>query len=414
MTGSEAVEINDARRSVLAHVAPLETVAVELDSALGRVLARDLTAPLSLPPFDSSAMDGFAVKAEDVARASRERPACLKLVGEARAGCPATIAVGSGQTVAISTGAVLPAGADAIVRVELTRARNGIVEALGAVSAGADIRRAGEDIVAGARVLARGTTLGAAALGVLASLGHSDVACAARPRVSVIVTGDELLAPDEELRAGTLRDSNSHTVAALARSAGAQVVRRVRVGDDFDATQDAIAIAARDSDAVVICGGVSVGAHDHVRPSLAALGAEQEFWGLALKPGHPTWFGTLDRVPVFGLPGNPVSAIVTFILLVDPALRAMQGAPADALAAEAILDEDYCKPAGRAHAVRCRLRRADDGWHAQPTGAQGSHILSSMLAADALAIIPSEATTVPAGARVRVELLRPWLTGAAP
>jgi molybdopterin molybdotransferase len=157
---------------------------------------------------------------------------------------------------------------------------------------------------------------------------------------------------------------------------------------------------------LVLCGGVSVGRHDHVRPSLAELGAEQRFWGLALKPGHPTWFGTLEQTLVFGLPGNPVSAMVTFVLLVEPALRAMQGAQAAACSTTAALDGGYRKPAGRAHAVRCRVRLRDDGWHARPTGAQGSHMLSSMLAADALAIVPSEVTEIGDGGLVRIEPLR--------
>jgi molybdopterin molybdotransferase len=312
----------------------------------------------------------------------------------------------SGEAIAISTGAVVPAGADAIVRVEHTHRDDGRVTVLEAVAAGADVRRAGEDVKAGTTVLTRGTTLGPAELGMLASLGRAEATCAYAPRVSVLVTGDELLAADEPSRPGAVRDSNSHSVGGLAKRAGADVIRRASVGDDAWRTTTAIAEAAADSDAIVLCGGVSVGAHDHVRPSLAELGAAQRFWGLALKPGHPTWFGTLDGTLVFGLPGNPVSAMVTFVLLAAPALRAMQGARAANAPLTAVLDGGYRKPAGRAHAVRCRVIAREDGWHAQPTGTQGSHVLSSMLAADALAIVPSPVTDLPDGARVQIEPLR--------
>ncbi|HEX3511335.1 MAG TPA: gephyrin-like molybdotransferase Glp [Solirubrobacteraceae bacterium] len=413
MADKRLLDVDDARRAVLEALPSLGAGEVELDAALGRVLARDVAAPFAVPPFDSSAMDGFAVRASDVAGARAERPARLRLVGESRAGSPAQVAVGAGEAVAISTGAALPPEADAIVRVEDSRTRDGQLEALCAVGAGADVRRAGDDIQAGRTVLARGSVLGPGELGVLASLGHSSVPVADRPRTALLVTGDELRGPGEDLVAGAIRDTNSFSIAALVRCAGGELARRERVRDEAAATTQAIEEAAHDSDVVVICGGVSVGAHDHVRASLAALGAQQAFWGIALKPGRPTWFGTLDGVPVFGLPGNPVSAIVTFVLLADPALRALQGASPDALRAEAILDQDYEKPRGRAHALRCRLRRAEDGWHATPTGAQGSHVLTSMLDADALAIAPTEATALHAGDRVRIELLRPWLTGSA-
>jgi molybdopterin molybdotransferase len=413
MDASEHVEIDDARRRVLDAIAPLATVALELDSALGRVIGEDIAAERPLPAFDGSAMDGFAVRAADLAGARDSDPIALRVVGESRAGHPAQATLEGGQAITISTGAMIPAGADAVVRVERTRREDGVVHVLEQVAPGEQVRRAGEDVQAGTIVLARGATLGPAGLGVLAALGRAQVRCARAPRVCVLVTGDELLAAGEQARPGAVRDSNSHTIAALARCAGADVLRSVVVGDDAHSTRSAIAQAAEDSDAVVICGGVSIGAHDHVRPSLDALGARKAFWGLALRPGHPTWFGTLHGLPVFGLPGNPVSAMVTFVLLVGPALRAMQGAPPVQKRATAVLDDSYEKPAGRAHAVRCRLSVREDGWHAQPTGPQGSHVLTSMLAADALAIVPSAATRVEAGERVEIEPLARWIRGWA-
>jgi molybdopterin molybdotransferase len=408
MDRSEHVELDDARRMVLSALRPLAAVALDLDDALGHVLADDVVAHAPLPAFASSAMDGFAVRTGDLAGADAAAPVALRVVDESRAGRPARAALADGQAITISTGAMIPAGADAVVPVERTRREDGIVHVLAPVAAGACVRPAGEDVGAGARVLARGTTLGPSQLGMLAALGHAQVSCARAPRVSLLVTGDELLAVGEPERPGAIRDSNSHALAALARCAGARVLRSVAVRDDEPSTRAAIAQAAADSDAVIVCGGVSVGEHDHVRPSLRALGARQRFWGLALRPGHPTWFGTLDDVPVFGLPGNPVSAIVTFVLLAGPALRALQGSAEVDLRATAVMDEGYEKAAGRAHAVRCRLSAREDGWHARPAGPQGSNVLSSMLAADALAILPSPLTSVAAGERVEIEPLRVW------
>ena len=413
MDASGHIELDDAVRMVLAALPPLPSETCELDSALGRVLAQDIVAERPLPPFDGSAMDGFAVRAADVAGAREAEPVVLRLVDESRAGRPAQATLGEGQAIAISTGAIIPAGADAVVRVERTRRDDASVHVLEEVAAGEQVRRAGEDVQAGTTVLQRGVTLGPAQLGVLASVGRAQVRCARAPRVSLLVTGDELLAAGERARPGTIGDSNSYSLAALARCAGAEVLGSEVVGDDERATRAAIAAAAHDADTVVICGGVSVGAHDHVRASLRALGATQAFWGLALRPGHPMWFGTLNGRPVFGLPGNPVSAMVTFVLLAGPALRAMQGAPQARARSTARLDGGYDKPAGRAHALRCRLSEREDGRHVAPTGPQGSHVLSSMLAADALALIPSQTTRVAPAERVEIEPLAPWMGGWA-
>ncbi len=253
----------------------------------------------------------------------------------------------------------MPAGADTVVRVEDTRRCGERVEVLAACARDHDIRRAGEDIRAGQRAVQAGRRVGPAELGILGSLGYETVACAREPRLSVLVSGDELIAPGEPMRPGTVRDCNSLTIGALARRAGAQVISSATMPDEAEATERVRSRRPYDgADVAVICGGVSVGAHDHVRPSLESLGARQVFWGIALKPGHPAWFGTLDSTLIFALPGNPVSAMVTFILLVAPALRALLGIPAQDVRYTAVMDVDYEKPAGRAHAVRCRLRAA--------------------------------------------------------
>ncbi len=390
---------------------PAETVLVGLD-ALGRVLGEDVVAPGPVPAFDNSAMDGFAIRSVDLIEARREHPVHLAVVDESRAGTPALRELAAGQAIAISTGAMIPREADAVIPLEDTAAVGGDVAFLAPAHAGAWIRRAGEDIAAGSIVLSRGTRLGPAELGVLASLGRVEVSCARRPAVAVLVTGDELLGPGEKMRPGGVHDSSSLTIPALARLAGGEVLGISALPDELAATRAGIAAALARADVTIICGGVSVGAHDHVRPALDALGASRLFWGIALKPGRPTWFGTRGEKLIFGLPGNPVSAMVTFTLIAAPALASMLGIPRADRRTSAVLDADYPKQPGRAHALRCRLRVEDDGLHALPTGEQGSHMLSSMLGAEALAIIPAESAGVHAGERVTVEPLLPSLLGS--
>jgi molybdopterin molybdotransferase len=410
MSGSTLVELDDAREAILSATRPLAGESVALgNGALGRVLGEDVTATHPVPAFDNSAMDGFAVRAPDLTGAGPSNPVTLRLVGESRAGHPASAVLEQGEAIAISTGAMLPHGADAVLRVEQSRPRSEeTVQALSAPELGGDVRRAGEDVLPGQTVLRAGTRIGPAELGVLASLGRSLIRCVRRPRVSVLVTGDELLGLHEAPRAGAIRDTSSYSIAALAQCGGAEVKWTGRAADDEAATREAVSRALDSVDVAVVCGGVSVGTHDHVRPSLGALGVRERFWGLALKPGSPAWFGWRDETLVFGLPGNPVSAMVTFVLLVGPALRAMLGRRPDEDRGEATIASDYAKPAGRAHAVRCRLEQRRDGLYATPTGPQGSHVLSSMLGADALAMIASASTGVSAGERVPIEHLREW------
>lgn len=401
----ELIEIEQARRLVLERTSPLPSEPVPLRDALDRVLAADVAAPDPVPGFDNSAMDGFAVRAADTEAATAEAPVSLEIVGESRAGAPAAAPVGAGEAILISTGAMVPNGADAVVRVEDTSARDGRVDVSVAIEAGGNVRRAGEDIRGGDVVLSPGTLLGPAELGVLASVGCANPPCARRPRVAVLTTGDELHEPDEPLRPGGVRNSNTHSVPALVTRCGAEVAKVEMVRDDAGATRAAID-GALGADVLVLSGGVSVGEHDHVRAALAELGVDEVFWGVALRPGKPTSFGVhRGGALIFGLPGNPVSAMVTFLLLARPAIEAMLGLSAERHRTTAILDEEYPKKPGRAHAVRCRLELRDDGWHARSTGAQGSHVLTSMLGADALVLIPSDSGTVAAGERVTIELL---------
>ncbi len=411
-TADKPIELDDARRLVLERVSPLGEESVPLREALGRRLAADVASADPVPGFDNSSMDGFALRAADTRGASAESPAMLRVVGESRAGHPAGSALGEGEAIGISTGAVIPEGADAVVRVEDTNWGNGNVEVGVEVAPGNNLRHAGDDIEAGAVVMREGTRLGAAEVGVLASVGVARIRCARRPRLAVLTTGDELLEPDEPQRPGGVRNSNAYTIPALALSAGAEVVSLETVRDEPEATREAIE-PMLSGEIAVICGGVSVGDHDHVKGALSSLGVDEVFWRVALKPGKPTWFGIgPSGTLVFGLPGNPVSAMVTFVLFVRPAIAVMTGAPGAAQRLRAVLDEPLPKPPGRAHAVRCRLELRDDGWHARPTGDQDSHVLTSMLGADALAIVPADADPPTVGELVELELL-PAL-GSAP
>jgi molybdopterin molybdotransferase len=397
---------------VLAEARPLGAETVPLNEALGRVLGDPVRSADDVPPFDNSAMDGFAVRAADTAGAASETPIELRLVGESRAGAPADRPVGPGEAMRISTGAMLPEGADAVVRMEEADVTGDAVAVRIAVDPGHDARRAGEDVHAGDEVVAAGTRLGPAEVGVLASVGVDEVRAVRRPVAIVLTTGDELVPPGGALPPGGIRNTNAYTVPAQAGIAGCRVSWTSTVPDDAGATGHAVSLGLA-ADLLVICGGVSVGTHDHVKQVLAKLGVVERFWGVALRPGRPTWFGVTEgdghRTLVFGLPGNPVSAMITFHLLARPAIEAMLGRRAKARQRiRATLAERYEKPPGRLHAVRCTLELGEDGWHARPTGPQGSHVLTSMLGAEALAMIEAERGDVEAGETVEVERLSYW------
>ncbi len=397
---ADLISIDEARRRVLAEVRPLEAEAVPLEEALGRVLGADVASRVDVPPFDTSAMDGFAVASVEAGH--------LEVVGESRAGHPCPVAVREGTAVAVSTGAAIPEGTVAVVPVERTAASGASVR-VEAVRENANVRRAGEDVRAGTPVMRAGCDLDPAALGVLAGVGTAAPLCSRKPRVALSATGDELVEPGGQLGPGRIWSSNPVALAGQTASAGGQVVETGTVPDDPGATREAIERALCLADVVCVSGGVSVGAHDHVKGALAELGVRERFWGVALQPGKPTWFGVAERpggrVLVFGLPGNPVSAMVTFQLFARPALRALQGAEPRPRAASAVLDQPLRRNARRDQAVRCRLSAEHDGWHVVSTGPQGSHVMTSMLGADALAIVPAGEGDLAAGERVRLELL---------
>jgi molybdopterin molybdotransferase len=396
---NELITIQDARARVLKVARGLPTEAVNVLDALDRVLAEDVLALGDVPAFPCSAMDGYAVLAGPAGRV-------LEVIGESRAGAPSDEVLADGQAIRISTGATVPTGATAVIRQEDTVERDRSIETRAAVGAGANIRQAAEDMAAGTNVLQAGVTLGVAELGTAIAAGAGTVTVSRRPRVSVLSTGDELRAPGEQLGPGEIHNSNGPMLVALATRSGALVSPAARLRDDRDATEAALGQALGRSDVVIVSGGVSVGPHDHVKPALASLGVREEFWGVALQPGKPTWFGTIGEKLVFGLPGNPVSAVVTFSLFARPALAALLGARDDRTrSAEAVLAKNVRRNPRREQALRVRIEQRDGRTLAVPNGPQGSHIVTSLLGADALALIPAGDGEMEAGARVALEPL---------
>ena len=400
------VALAEARAYVLDVCKVLAPRSVPLAEALGRVAAEPVTASEAIPPFDNSAMDGFAVRAAD----TKGAPVTLPVVGTLAAGDEPTMALQPGEAIRIMTGAALPAGADAVVMVERTSPGAGgrAVEIEVAVEPGTARRHAGDDITPGSEVLHAGTVLGPAHLGVLASLGIAEVAVHPPVRVGVLSTGDELVSGPAPLRPGQIRDSNRPLLMGLARQSGCLVVDLGTVADDEAAITRAFRETAAGCDAVVTSGGVSMGDFDLVKVVLERLG-EMRWMQLAIKPAKPFAFGTVGTTPVFGLPGNPVSSMVSFELLVRPALRKMMGFPEQrwfratipAVAGEAL----ERRPDGKTHYVRVVATIGEDGrYRVTSAGGQGSHQLSTMAGAGALAVL-DDGEGVAAGAGVPIILL---------
>ncbi|MGH2870007.1 MAG: molybdopterin molybdotransferase MoeA [Solirubrobacteraceae bacterium] len=397
---TKLITVTEARARVLERVTPLHSELQPVSAGLGRVLAADVVAVGDVPRFPSSAMDGYAIHAGPAERQ-------LTVVGESRAGTPAGRALRDGEAIRISTGAAVPDGATAVIPQEDVDADRAKILTRAEVRTGQNVRAPGEDMRAGTTILTTGTVLGGVELGAVVTAGLGRVPVAQRPRVAVLCTGDELRAPGEPLGPGEIHNSNAPMLTGLAAAGGAQTGEAQRLPDDRAATRAGIATALGDSDVVLISGGVSVGPHDHVKPVLADLGVEEVFWSVALQPGKPTWFGTPgDGRLVFGLPGNPVSAVVTFSLFVSPALAALQGTqPVLSHEATAVLGVEVRRNPRREQAIRVRLERGDGPPVATPNGAQGSHVLTSLIGADALAMIPAGEGTLPAGTTVALEAL---------
>jgi molybdopterin molybdotransferase len=386
-------------RLILEHTPALdvEEAAVSADLA-GRVLAADVRAAVSLPPFDTSAMDGYTARAADLGDGGV--PIAFRLgAGDRPRPLPAGAAAG------IATGAPIPEGADAVVPVEDAREEDGLLVAE-RPAVGAHIRERGGDVREGDPVGAAGTPLTPALLAAIAATGVGTVTVSRRPRVAALATGSELVRAGQPLEPGQIYESNLTSIVAQARAAGAEVVAAGTVADDREATREAFARAVAAADVVVSSGGVSVGPHDHVKPALAALGVREVFWRLAHKPGKPLWFGVAENgTLVFGLPGNPVSSLVCFELFLRPALAAMQhGRVPERPVAR--LAEPVRRLRERDHAVRCRLAASPEGMQLRPLGPQDSHLIVHAAGADAIALVDAGEGEAPAGALVQYVPLR--------
>ncbi|MGH8829319.1 MAG: molybdotransferase-like divisome protein Glp, partial [Jiangellaceae bacterium] len=374
----------------------------------GCMLTEDVTAPWPLPQFDNSAMDGYAVRAEDVATATPEEPVELPVVADIPAGDTRINAIGPGLAARIMTGAPVPSGADAIVPVEQTDAGTARVHISAPAALGAHVRRAAEDVAAGDVVLNTGTYLGATQIGLLAAVGRDRVTVRPRPRVVVISTGSELVEPGYPLLLGQITDSNSFTLTAAAREAGAIAYRVAPISDDKERLLGLIEEQLVRADLVITTGGVSAGAYDVVKEVLTELGTVS-FDQVAMQPGKPQGFGTIgeESTPIFTLPGNPVSAFVSFEVFVRPAIRKMLGsAKLHRQSVKAVLQQSLRSPEGRRQFARARIQPSPDGSYAvTPMSGQGSHLLGDLAYANALVVVPEHVTEVAAGQVVDTVLL---------
>jgi len=390
---------------ILDHATPLAPQRLPLDSLLGLAAAEHLHSTATVPPFTNSAMDGYAVRAADLAGASPDQPVRLRVLGDLAAGGVPLSAVGAGEALRIMTGAPMPDGADSVVPVEDTTRGGDWVETRKPLRAGIHIRLAGEDLRAGQLLVRAGQALRPGDLGVLAAAGIPTATVRPRAHVAVLTTGDELVDVSEEPGPGRIRDANIHAVCAQVAACGASPVPFPRVPDDRD-TLRGVLQQALEADVVLTTGGISVGDYDFMKAMLEDLGATRIFWKVAQKPGGPLGFWMLDGKPIFGIPGNPVAAMLMVEEFVRPALRQVMGfAKLHRPVASAILEDGWTgRTDQRTTFLRVVARREADGFHARLTGPQGSAILSSMLVANALAVIPEGVARVEPGGTVLLHL----------
>lgn len=393
---------SEARSIIRASVQPVGTVTVSLADSLGRILAEDIIAGEDIPPFNNSAMDGFALRAGDVAQA----PHTLDLIGEVAAGSVARKPVSHGQAMAIMTGAPIPEGADAVVQQEWTEpSGDARVTVLRPVEPGHNVRAAGADISKGALVLAAGRRLRPQEAGALASLGKRFIPVYRPPAVAILATGDEIVPVESSIGKGQIRNSNAEMLAALVRENGGEpALLGIAKDDRADLTRKISQGLA--SDMLVTTGGVSVGKFDLVIGVLKELGVDIKFWKVNIKPGMPLVFGCHGTKPVFGLPGNPVSTMVTFLEFVKPALRKLSGSrETGSLVVRAVLEHDIAKTDGKRHFVRGVVRMNDNRWTVRSAGSQVSNVLTSLVNANCLIVLPEDTERIRAGEEVEIELL---------
>lgn len=405
-TSEPPIAVTEAQARVLAAVLPFGSERVALAEAAGRVLREDVVAEWDVPGTDNSGMDGYAVRAADLAGATAESPVRLEVIADVPAGSIAAARVQAGQAARIMTGAPIPAGADAVAQVEITDAGRNHVSVMKGLVPGTNVRHRGEDVRAGHRVLPAGVVIGSGEIGVLATVGRTEVEVARRPVVAILSTGSELVDPGIRPEPGQVTNSNAWALAALVREAGGLPRIVGRVADSLDGTIEAIE-SARDCDILLTSGGVSVGAYDFVKDAVSALGATTRFWRVAMKPGKPILFAVRDEQLIFGLPGNPVSSMVGFHLFVGPAIRKGMGRDAGWLppmiAARAATP--MRSKGDRLTYLRVRVRSEGRELTAHPMKLQGSGVTTSMIGANGLAIVPEGTTLIEEGSQVDVVLI---------
>lgn len=410
--------VREAMDLIVAGVGTLGTEEVPLRDALGRVLAENVDSPIMLPPRTNSAMDGFAARAADVRGATQSRPVRLRVVEEVRAGRLPSQPVGPGEATRVFTGAPLPEGADGVIRQEDTTLDGGAVTVLDDRDAGRNVRFAGEDLKPGARVLDAGTPLGAAQLGALASVARAHVRVWRRARVGILASGDEVVDLDraDEILAGRkIASSNSYTLDALVRLAGAVPLPLGIAADTPASVREHLERGVAACDLLVSTAGVSVGAYDYLRSVLEEMGCRFVVNKVRMRPGSPTSFGVVRGVPWLGLPGNPVSTMVCFELFVRPAILKMHGATVlFRRTVRATIEEAVHTPGRLTHFLRAVLHETPEGWTARLTGPQGSGILSSMVRANALLVVPEEVDDAPPGTTLTAILLDGGMMTADP
>jgi molybdopterin molybdotransferase len=403
-SGVGLVPFEEARARILRGIEPLPPVRLPLRDAHGLALAEEVRTPRDLPPFPSSAMDGYAVRSADVAEAAAERPVSLRIVGEVAMGAPPDVPVGPGEAVRIPTGGAIPSGADAVVPTEACVPDEETVAVLQPSPRGEHVRPAGEDVPAGGVLLEAGRALGGPELGLIASAGIPEVSVRPRARVGIVSTGDEVVRPEEPAGYGQIYDANAFTLHGAVLEAGATPVDLGPVPDDPERLLDVL--AGRDEvDAVVSSGGVSVGERDPVKAAFRERG-EVTFLEVAMQPGKPQAFGRVEGRPYFGLPGNPVSVFVSFEAFVRPALRTMMGLPPNRPQVTAVLEDELRGPKGKTMFARVRCRWDGERWVASPTGARRSNLLATVVRANGLAIVPAGVEALAPGEACTVVLFR--------